>query len=573
MKKRITAVLCALFLLLTGCTTAGKTAAAPSGAPAQNTPPQQTDPSAPSQTAEPVPPETEAPTEPAPTKPVQSVTPGGFIIETDTSHYTPYRPPESVYTRPQGADLSEFHPENANGSVFPYAAATLYSSSADGYSWDSGYDFGFVDETGTIVTNGIYTNIYALTSAEYDLGVPSIHLPIWVVSRITNVTVGIPDDEFYPEGDTVYGAVAMDGSFAIPCEYCGIYALEDRILCIRDWETGSFVVFDLQGSPLLSSSQLRTGKNESNWDVSYSEGFYVIGSSDDNDPGNVVFYYYNEAGERVLGPFEDANAFHEGLAAVSVDQEGYYGCINTRGEYVIPPTYGFIEDFRDGKAIARIHDYDGYVILDKLGNVLYTAGSGYVSRDKCGFRVSGNTQATTFLDPDCNVLFQSNEFWDCQSETVISQSDNLGVTLQSMDQAETSLWLPNVSWVAPSAAVKDGVFMKGFSGYNYEDGELLFISEDMEVILKSKDGAGIVMQDYMGNALKFDEMTGEPYYRIDNGRSHAIYSADGELLAETERNFDRVINRTLVSFSGKACTARSFDGTLRFSYTYLDSGD
>ncbi|MBQ1755306.1 MAG: hypothetical protein IIZ96_01100, partial [Oscillospiraceae bacterium] len=110
MRTRLLPILCVLALLLSACTADGKPSAATASVPVSGPTDETAAPTAP-------------PTEPAP-DPSGSVTPGGWQVYTDPSAY---RPAEgALYTRPTGVDLREFHPENANGRVYPYYTDTLY---------------------------------------------------------------------------------------------------------------------------------------------------------------------------------------------------------------------------------------------------------------------------------------------------------------------------------------------------------------------------------------------------------------------------------------------------------------
>ncbi|MBQ2327851.1 MAG: hypothetical protein II382_01575, partial [Oscillospiraceae bacterium] len=143
MRTRLLPILCVLALLLSACTVDSKPSAATASVPVSGPTDETAAPTAP--TAEPAP------------DPSGSVTPGGWQVYTDPSAY---RPAEgALYTRPTGVDLREFHPENASGRVYPYYTDTLYEDTGDGQSWACGHHAGFVDETGTIVTDGVYSSI------------------------------------------------------------------------------------------------------------------------------------------------------------------------------------------------------------------------------------------------------------------------------------------------------------------------------------------------------------------------------------------------------------------------------
>ena len=297
MRTRLLPILCVLALLLSACTADGKPSATTASEPVSGP----TD-----ETAAP----TVPPTEPAP-DPSGSVTPGGWQVYTDPSAY---RPAEgALYTRPTGVDLREFHPENASGRVYPYYTDTLYEDTGDGQSWACGHHAGFVDETGTIVTDGVYSSISVLFDGlnEYDPYAESPRLPLWRTGQLESVTVVDEGEYTYPVGEIRYGVVAMDGSFSIPCEYVGIQPFSDRFLCNRSWDKPDFLVFDLSGNVLITSRELIPGKCD--WcHVSYTEGLYLVCSG--LRDGTEEYRFVDESGTPVLGPYRFANVFHGALA-------------------------------------------------------------------------------------------------------------------------------------------------------------------------------------------------------------------------------------------------------------------
>lgn len=74
--------------------------------------------------------------------------------------------------------------------------------------------------------------------------------------------------------------------------------------------------------------------------------------------------YLNEAGEVAIDPqYDEAEAFHEGLAAVGKDHK--YGFIDTKGNVVIPMVFDAVRQFAEGVAPARVGASFGYI--DKTG--------------------------------------------------------------------------------------------------------------------------------------------------------------------------------------------------------------
>lgn len=577
MKRRTSAILCVIALLMTGCATKGGATVPPSGT-------EQSKPAAPSLTSEPAAPETTLPetgpeTTAAPdtgTQP-QSVTPGGFRVYTDSSRYTPYQAPQALYTRPENVDLSDFHPENAHGAVYPYTASLLYSSSPEGYSYESGGSYGFVDSTGTIVTDGTYRSIEPLREYDYMYNALAYQLPLWVVKRIKNVKVaGEEDGHEYIEGDMYCGVVAMDGSFSIPCDYRSIQAMDGRFVCFRDWDTREFSIFDLTGKLLLSSSQLNDGSRFDGWDINYGDGLYLVGYCSYGQGSESRYYYLNEAGERVLGPYSDASPFSEGLAAVSTDGGNTYGYIDKSGSWVIGANYKNAGRFVNGRTDATLPD-DTVVLMDQNGNWLFESQFGWLNTAPCGYahRYQDETGTThsDFYDRDGNLLAPYSDDWECLSENVVYLSENDGVLLSALDGSVPDLRVPSVSWVHRGAAVVEGQFMMGFIGYDYQGDREILISEDLTSVYEIPKESTPALPDMNGIIARFDEVTGEPWYLIYDGRKLLVYGEDGTLACAVDGYDARIINRAIHRDTALASTYQSFDGELLFSYPFPDSGD
>ena len=83
-------------------------------------------------------------------------------------------------------------------------------------------------------------------------------------------------------------------------------------------------------------------------------------------------FFFDKLGKQVFAKkYKDAFAFSEGIAVVSED-EVCYGCINIKGEIIIPMKYNFITNFINGTATAILETKNGenkkrYFMIDKKG--------------------------------------------------------------------------------------------------------------------------------------------------------------------------------------------------------------
>ena len=77
-------------------------------------------------------------------------------------------------------------------------------------------------------------------------------------------------------------------------------------------------------------------------------------------PGRPYHAFIDKSGQFKirLQPSQSARSFSEGLAAVSVN--GRWGFINLDGQFVVPPQFGWVEDFSEGLAVVTPAPADEY---------------------------------------------------------------------------------------------------------------------------------------------------------------------------------------------------------------------
>lgn len=84
---------------------------------------------------------------------------------------------------------------------------------------------------------------------------------------------------------------------------------------------------------------------------------------------NNLYGYINTSGQVVI-PFQFSNArsFTEGLAPAA-NAKGYWGFIDTKGEWVVKPTYDFTGEFENGEA--RVIKGDKVFYIDRQNKVIH----------------------------------------------------------------------------------------------------------------------------------------------------------------------------------------------------------
>lgn len=562
MRTRLLPILCVLALLLSACTVDGKPSAATASVPVSGP----TD-----ETAAPTAPPTESASDGS-----GSVTPGGWQVYTDPSAY---RPAEgALYTRPAGVDLREFHPENANGRVYPYYTDTLYEDIGDGQSWACGHHAGFVDETGTIVTDGVYSSISILFDSlnEYDPYAEGPRLPLWRTGQLESVTVVDEGEYTYPVGAIRYGVVAMDGSFSIPCEYVSIQPFSDRFLCNRSWDKPDFLIFDLSGNVLITSRELYPD-NCDWWHVSYAEGLYLLCSG--LRDGTTEYRFVDESGTPVLGPYRFANVFHGALAPVSLDGDRT-GLIDRTGSWVVEPTYSSISYAPDGCFLAEIdHGSDGaygiYAVLDPEGREVFrTDGSSWINSVPCGYMLDRpEGEDDVFYDPSGQAIWTGAD-WTCVDEQTFYVKQNDGVLRIVNAATGAELQTELLDYVEPGVAIRQGEMVRGYQGRNWDTGDFYFIPADLSGIREIEADPTFPLDFYESSSRLTDQVTGDAYYSIFNGHGFELYSEDGDRLTTLQQSWATIYNGRIFEADDELfCTYRSLDGELLFRFPMYSGAD
>lgn len=586
--KRIAILFCVLALLLTACTlpTAPETTQAPtSPGTAQTAEPTELPTQAP----------TEAPTEPGQTEPVVTESPvteppapgysaggsptaGGVVVYTDPSAYRPYSGPEAKYTRLREGPLDSFEPSDDYGAVYPYAAARLFNSLEDGESWEATERYGLVDASGRILTDGIYSSVKPLTLYDYEFG-NNTYLPYWVIEVVDSVqlvTEGLDGEDYtYLDGDTRCGLVSMDGSFLLPMDYRMISVLGDGFLCTREWDGVSFEVYDGSRRFLFTGADLLGDDDYPSVSVSVGgEGLWLIELY--GDERDAQCWFCNSRGERVLGPYAEAEAFREGLACVSLDGI-WYGYIDVTGAWALEPQFTDLNSFRDGRAIHTAEDSSSFVI-DREGKVLFhLEANRWIYRAPCGFHAdSGDGEGITCYDRDGNFL-TSGSYWleSLDEDTFWDRNYDDEGRIFRLNGPE--LKFSEVYALSPGMTVLDGKAVEGYLGYGYSEedntGHPWFIPRDLSAIYRL-DVHGLPTPDtYNTSFTARDQCTNEAWYLCWNGKAWDAVNEAGEVHTIPLRTRSLILRGDrIMALTDRACVYVDWNGKLLFSYP-LDDQD
>ncbi|MCF8357720.1 MAG: WG repeat-containing protein [Prolixibacteraceae bacterium] len=120
----------------------------------------------------------------------------------------------------------------------------------------------------------------------------------------------------------------------------------------------------------------------------FSEDLAWVKMNDDDD-----YMAIDKDGKSVTPDmFGSTRPFSEGLAAVKVG--GYWGFVDTKGEYVISPQYDWCGSFYEGLAIVELNNKEGFINKDGEWEIMaqfdycYEFSNGLAAvemNDKCGF--------------------------------------------------------------------------------------------------------------------------------------------------------------------------------------------
>lgn len=466
-------------------------------------------------------------TEPAATEPGEpgysaggTPTAGGVLVWTDPSAYRPYSGSEAKYTRLREGPLDQFEPSDDYGAVYPYAAARAFENLEYGGARSIGYRYGFVDRSGRILTDGIYSDAYPMSGYSEGYRNTVGRQPFWIVRQMKGYTVETREYEDFTDSwvnaDFRCGVVSMDGSFATDCEYFRIVVFEKGFACVEE-ALGPFTVYDETGKRLFDSEKILGDLEPVYYGLEYGDGLYLVQLT--LRTGKEYRYeerhcFYNADGEQVLGPYKDAGPFREGLACVSVDGERY-GYIDKTGAWVIEPDYSENNCFQGGLAAQQTLDGRG-VLLDARGDrvldlpegwSIRSDGFGYTAYedeagdylphyyDRSGKALDvGGTARTDRLDED--------SFWEY--DEALERARVWRLTTGE----EITVDCP--SWFETGIAERDGELYFGYIGHCYREGmESFFLRRDLSEAWSLEKPGQAVSNSHSSTV---DPCTGETWY-------------------------------------------------------------
>ena len=181
-------------------------------------------------------------------------------------------------------------------------------------------------------------------------------------------------NDFFSEGtcivrsDGKYGVIDMKGKEIIPCTHEHIYDCSEDMFLYRTKDEDYnywYGWLDKKGNVVIEAQYSDAGL--------FNDGLALAIRKNDKKSWINEYAFINKKGEIVVdfNTYAMMKSFSEGLAAVNVenDNKDVWGYINTKGEVVIAPTYGYAYPFCDGVAIVGKNDKN--FVIDTKGEVVF----------------------------------------------------------------------------------------------------------------------------------------------------------------------------------------------------------
>lgn len=315
---------------------------------------------APGETGSPSPPAESPPasTEPlsadtSPPSAEQNAPPAGGGVWTDWSALEPYEPPELLCRRWYEEPVRELRVlDGGYGVLLPYVG-----SAPPDMSWGGVYEYGLMTTDGTIVVDAVYSDVSRLSLRE---GGETVRLSVLALMT----TEPFQDEEGWARGRQRFGAAALDGSWAVPTQYDGIWAFSPEGFFL--WEEGVIHTYGTDGQlrhsiPYASTAVLEEFFGGVKLDagvLTELEGTTL--RLIDLDAGESA---YVEGVSELLWP-------GDGLFPVRAADSGLWGCVDRTGTWVIGARYeDMIWPFGDGSGMASVYVDGAERFVDREGNV------------------------------------------------------------------------------------------------------------------------------------------------------------------------------------------------------------
>jgi len=372
-------------------------------------------------------------------------------------------PPEITSRYSKEAYVDQLKPADDYGKLYPYEGKRTVS--ADMF-WDSSI-YGLVDSKGRIVVDPVYESAYYIDpDSEYlylaypvDIDDEMAENPYSAETAPKKIAVAKSSGEW-----------VLDGLLGNWVNYS-----EERIIVISAEETDegfrqNFKAYDVDGNFVFNGEGYFNGFSEGLGAVTVYGHGQGAGQTD-----KTWMQYIDRNGNVVIpGPFYTAEEFRNGEALVSIGDEwetARFGVINTKGEFVKPPTMGWDaqKDY-----YSQIYDYNVYHdnelqgINDSAGNNILPAEYDWVTidqenslavagcyQDSCCYIASLPSGEKKAIDGKATGAYFPGGGW-CAIEHAVAEGDKKVMSLVK-GEVEYDFDYTGCSWLQCNF-IKDDVF-------------------------------------------------------------------------------------------------------------------
>jgi hypothetical protein len=310
------------------------------------------------------------------------------------------------------------------------------------------------------------------------------------------------------------------------------------------------------------------------WDWSCGEDLFTMCKNGEE------YYFLDRSGKTVLGPYDYADAFSDGLACVREKEGEKYGYIDASGAWVIQPQFDGRSRFEDGQAVQRL---DGRcVVIDRTGAELLRLDNAESGLMGCPFGYEELTYTEEvnehdFYDRQGNVRVhvKAGEVWRALDDRMIALIRDDAVELRSLHTPGWGLRVEGASFdVSCGTAMTDGKSERGYllktnSIYAPSSFRYYFVSQDLTEVRELQYGC-YADSSYGSANLTLDPVTGEPYCECVQGNQRYFFAQDGSLIGSCRDDADaEVIGGMLRVTTDRACTYTAPAGETVFCFPLL----
>lgn len=221
----------------------------------------------------------------------------------DFSYYTKREDSSTLYTRLSPEPLGELTPSEDYGAIYPFVGGQrTYLYSDYGSAGAKQKLYGFVDATGRILVDPVYTMAQLLESED------GTALPYWLIGKPIY-------SEEAKDSYMLCALASLDGSFVTPFLYSWFEACEEYIIATLP-SGNRYHILDHDLNLLLDTKDL---SYEEVYTIRYcGEGLFAV-CLNCPDMGNFCKHYVDMSGNVLPGHFQTAYAFTDGWSAVHLD--------------------------------------------------------------------------------------------------------------------------------------------------------------------------------------------------------------------------------------------------------------